>query len=208
MATLAVLNHQGKKVEELALNEKIFTDRVNTAVMHQAVLMYQANTRQGNASTKERGSVSGGGRKPWRQKGTGRARAGSNRSPLWVHGGVVFGPHPRDFSYAVPKKIRVVALRESLISKLKAKDLFCVQDLKEKVSKTKEFAKILTAVKIEGSVLALLDGCDASIVRAGRNLPRLEVMRADDVNAQDILSRKALLLSKTAFNKLIKRIGL
>ncbi len=206
MATLTVLNNQGKKVEEIALNDKVFGERVNTAVLHQAVTMYQTAQRQGNASTKERGSVSGGGKKPWRQKGTGRARHGSTRSPLWTHGGVTFGPHPRDYGYSIPKQIRLSALRESINAKYQSKTLVCIQDIKEKVSKTKEFAKVLDALNAKGRILALLDGCDESVLKASRNLPRFDIVRADDVNAYDILSNKVLLLTKTAFNKLAKRI--
>ena len=206
MTTLAVLNKLGKKVEELTLDEKVFHQPVNTAVLHQAVVMYQAAQRQGNASTKERGSVSGGGKKPWRQKGTGRARHGSTRSPLWVHGGVTFGPHPRDFGYDVPKKIRIVALRESVNAKYHAKNILCIEDLKEKISKTKEFSKILAAMNIQGRTLALLDGCDQSVLKASRNLPRFDIRRADDINAYDVLSNKMLFVTKTAFHKLIKRV--
>ena len=206
MATLAVFNNQGKKVEEIALNDKVFSARVNTEVIHQALVMYHAAKRQGNASTKDRGAVSGGGKKPWRQKGTGRARHASIRSPLWVKGGVTFGPHPRDFGYSVPKKIRLGALRESINAKYQAKTLFCIQDIKDKVAKTKDFAKILGAFNIKGSTLALLDGCEEGVLRASRNLPHFTIVRAEDVNAEDILSSKVLFLTKTAFNKLVKRV--
>src|SRR3989338_4511966 len=129
MPVLNVHNSEGKKVEEMELPQGLFGGPVNGALLHQAVVMYQAGTRQGNASTKERGAVSGGGKKPFRQKGTGRARAGSIRSPLWHKGGVVFGPHPRDFSFAIPKKVKAAALRESLNAKFLSKDMFCVQGL-------------------------------------------------------------------------------
>src|SRR3990167_90506 len=128
MPSFPVHNSEGKKVEEIDLPEEIFGGRINNAILHQVVLMYQANERQGTASTKERGAVSGGGRKPWRQKGTGRARAGSIRSPLWG-GGVVFGPHPRDFSYSLPKKVKAAALRESMNAKYVAKELSCVDQI-------------------------------------------------------------------------------
>jgi len=206
MATLNVLNTQGKKIEEIELNAKLFTERVNTDLLHQAIVMYNACRRQGNASTKERGSVSGGGKKPWQQKGTGRARHGSTRSPLWTHGGVTFGPHPRGFAYEIPRQIRVAALREGVNSKLQAKTLFCIQDVKDKVAKTKDFAKLVKAAEVKGNILAVLDGCEASVLRAARNLAGLVLMRSEDVNARDILSRKNLLVSKTAFNKILKRI--
>ena len=125
MSKIVVLDIEGKEKEEIDLLN-IFDGRINSDVIHQAVIMYQASLRQGNASTKERAYVSGGGKKPYRQKGTGRARAGSNRSPLWHGGGVVFGPHPRDFGYTIPKKIKKAALRESLKAKFNNKALFCI----------------------------------------------------------------------------------
>lgn len=206
MISVPILNKSGKETEKLDLPEEIFGCAVNQDVIHQAMVMYHASLRQGQASTKERGQVSGGGKKPWRQKGTGRARAGSSRSPLWMGGGVVFGPHPRDFGYAVPKKIRLAALRESLNAKYQGKNLACVAEIKDKLSKTKEFAKILKSLNLKGKVLALLDGSDESIYLASRNIPRFAVVRTEDVNAFDIVNHKTLLMTKTAFNKLLKRI--
>ncbi len=206
MSNLTVLNSEGKKQETIDLPEDIFAGPVNSDVLHQAVVMYQASLRQGQASTKERGAVSGGGIKPWRQKGTGRARHGSIRSPLWKKGGVVFGPHPRDFGYAVPRKVRQVALRESLNAKFQKEDLVCVDDLKESFQKTKEFAAILKRLSLKGNVLALLDGSDSSVQRVSRNIPLFELMRSQDVNAYDILRYKKILVTKTAFNNLLERI--
>ena len=206
MPALPVFNKEGKETDSLELPEKFFDGQVNQDVLHQAVVMYQASLRQGNASTKERGAVSGGGIKPWRQKGTGRARAGSTRAPNWQGGGVVFGPHPRDFGYSLSKKIRTVALRESLNAKFVAKELKCVKELDKKLSKTKEFAAILKALKLEGKILALLDGCDESVFRVSRNIPRFEVMRTQDVNAYDVLRHKTLVLTKEAFKKILKRL--
>ena len=206
MLKLPVLNKDGKEVESLELPEKLFGNRLNTYVMNQAVVMYRNALRQGTASTKERGSVSGGGKKPWRQKGTGRARQGSIRSPLWIGGGVVFGPHPRNFSYTISKKVKTGSLRESLHAKYISKDLCCIQEFKDKFSKTKEFAEVLKALKIEGTTLAILDGCDDSVQRVSRNIPHLDMIRSDDINAYDILRYKKLLLTKTAFKKILKRI--
>lgn len=207
MSNLPIFSKEGKKTEQtIDLPKEIFAAPVNTKVIHQAILMYRAALRQGNASTKERGSVSGGGKKPWRQKGTGRARQGSIRSPLWHGGGVVFGPHPRDFSFSVPRRIRQAALRESLNAKFQSKELMCLEDIKNALSKTKEFAKILSSLKLKGKVLAILDGCDVSIVRVSRNIPFFNVVRSEDVNAYDILRNKNLLVTKTAFDKLLKRI--
>lgn len=206
MPELTVLNREGKETGKLKLSDKIFGGPVNTKVIHQAVVMYQASLRQGTASTKERADVSGGGSKPHRQKGTGRARAGSNRSPLWKGGGVTFGPHPRDFSYTLPKKIKRAALRESLNAKYQSKGIMCIEDFKDKFTKTKEFSRIVTALNLRGKILALLDGCDESVKRVSRNIPRFHLVRSEDVNAHDILKNKMLLLTKTAFGKLIKRV--
>lgn len=206
MLKLSVVNKSGKEVDTVELPKEIFGVPVNTDVLHQAMVMHQAALRQGNASTKERGAVSGGGKKPWRQKGTGRARAGSSRSPLWYGGGVVFGPHPRDFGYTIPKKIKRAALRESLNAKFQNKNLICLEDLKGKLGKTKEFAQILTALKLQGKILALLDGCDDSVKLASRNLPRFEMLRCEDVNAYDVLRNKNLLLTKTSLSKILERV--
>ncbi len=206
MPSFPVLNSEGKKVEDIDLPETVFGGVVNNALLHQAIVKYQAGQRQGTASTKERGSVSGGGKKPFRQKGTGRARAGSIRSPLWHGGGVVFGPHPRDFSFSIPQKIKVAALRESINAKFLSKDLLCVDHLTVKTAKTKDFAKILKSLKIESKTLALLDKSDTDISQVSRNVPFFSLMRADDVNAYDILRNKKLLVTKAAFKNLLKRI--
>ncbi len=205
MTKLSVLDKKGAEVESIDLPEEIFGGRLNADVIHQAVVMYQASLRQGNASTKERGDVSGGGKKPYRQKGTGQARAGSSRSPIWHGGGVTFGPHPRDFGYTLPKKIKKAALRESLKAKSLDNDLLCVADIKDSFGKTKEFAKFLETLKLKGKILAVLDGSDESIARASRNIPSFNLMRAQDVNAYDILRNKKLLVTKTAFQSLMER---
>lgn len=207
MASLSVYNIEGKEVESIEVPKGLFDTKVSADVIQQAVLMYQAAERQGNASTKERGSVSGGGKKPWKQKGTGRARAGSIRSPLWTKGGVVFGPHPRDFSYTIPQKVKRAALRESLNAKFQEKDLHCLTDIKTSLNKTKEFAKIIVNLGLKGKVLALLDGSDSSIERVSRNLPFFTLMRAQDVNAYDVLRNKKILVSKSAFMSLLNRIS-
>ncbi len=206
MTKLSVLDKKGSKTESIDLPEEIFSGRLNMDVIHQAVVMYRASLRQGNASTKERADVSGGGKKPHRQKGTGQARAGSSRSPLWHGGGVTFGPHRRDFSYTVPKKIRQAALRESLKAKCQDNDLLCVADIKDNFNKTKEFAGFLSGLSLKGKVLAILDGSDESIGRVSRNIPSFNLMRAQDVNAYDILRNKKLLVTKTAFQNLLGRL--
>ncbi len=206
MPELNVVDSKGKKANSIELPKEKFGVHVNDAVIHQAVVMYHANTRQGTVSTKGRAEVSGGGKKPWRQKGTGRARAGSSRSPLWKKGGITFGPKPRDFSIEVPKKVRIAALRESLNAKFLNNELICVDNVDVTSGKTKEFAKILENLKLTGRVLAILDGCDEKTFLASRNIARLKLNRASDVTARDILSNKNLLVTKTALETLLKRI--
>lgn len=206
MPELNVVDSQGKKSKSIELPKEKFGVHVNDAVIHQAVVMYHANTRQGNAATKDRSLVSGGGKKPWKQKGTGRARAGSSRSPLWKKGGITFGPVPRDFSVSVPKKIRIAALRESLNAKFLSNEIFCLEKVEVPSGKTKDFSKILENLKINGRVLALLDGSDEKALLASRNIARLTLNRASDVNARDILSNKNLLVTKSALETLLKRI--
>lgn len=202
---LPVYNKEAKEVEKMDVPEGL-DKGINQDVIYQATVMYQASLRQGTASTKTMGEVSGGGKKPWRQKGTGRARVGSIRSPLWSGGGVVFGPHPRDFGYSIPKKIKIAALRECLKVKFQNKNLFCLEDIKQSFTKTKEFIKILSTLKLEGKTLAMLDGCDPSIERASRNIGFLTLRRSKDVNAYDILRNKNILVSKSAFVQLLARI--
>ncbi len=206
MKAIAILGKNGKEQEKLDLPQDIFEGHVNVSLLHQALLKYQAALRQGTVQTKERAYVSGGGKKPFRQKGTGRARAGSNRSPLWKGGGTIFGPHPRDFSFELPKKIRRIALRESLKAKIKDEKMICVEEWKEKFLKTKDFAKILKELNVQGKTLFLLDGCDDSVRLVSRNIPRLSLMRSFDVSAYDVLKNQTLLLTKSAFTALIKRI--
>lgn len=206
MPSLPIYNTKGQTTETMNLPEVVFGPRINQDIIHQAVLMYQAAHRQGTASTKERGMVSGGGKKPYRQKGTGRARAGSNRSPLWRKGGVVFGPHPREFRYDIPRKIKSAALRESMNAKLIAQDLFCLDRFDSSFSKTKDFAKFLTGLNLKGKVLALLEERDEKLERVSRNIPYFHSMLIKDVNAYDILRSKKILMTKAGFKKLLERI--
>ena len=149
MNTLPLYSVNGKEIEKISLKEEIFDGEINTALLHQAVVMYEANKRQGTVSTKDRSQVRGGGTKPWRQKGTGRARAGSIRSPLWRHGGVTFGPTPRNYSYSLPKKIRLGALKSSINAKINSQDFILIKEVGVGESKTKEFKKLLESLKIK-----------------------------------------------------------
>ena len=206
MPKLTVLNIAGKEAGTIDLPES-FAKEVNSAVIHQAIVMYQANQRQGTLDTKDRSEVSGGNKKPFRQKGTGRARQGSSRSPLMRHGGIVFGPHQRDFSYSVPKKVRTAALRESLNAKFKDESLVCVDEIEVNSGKTKDFVSILKVLKINGKkVLALFDDCKKEVTLASRNVRGVEIMPGNEVNALDILMNNKVLATRAAMEKLLKRL--
>ena len=206
MPELAIVDIKGQKAASIELPNEKFGVHVHDAVIHQAVTMYRANKRQGTVSTKDRGEVSGGGKKPWAQKGTGRARAGSSRSPLWKKGGIIFGPKPRDFSYDVPRKIKIAALRESLNAKFLSNELVCVDKFDVGSGKTKDFAKVINVLKLQGRVLAVLDGSDEKAVLAGRNIAQVTLATAHNINAKDILSNKNVLVTKEALETLLKRI--
>ncbi len=206
MPKLTVLNIAGKEAGTIDLPES-FAKEVNSAVIHQAIVMYQANQRQGTLDTKDRSEISGGNKKPFRQKGTGRARQGSSRSPLMHHGGIVFGPHQRDFSYSVPKKVRTAALRESLNAKFKDDSLVCVDEMAVTSGKTKDFVNIMKTLKINGKkVLALFDDCKKEVTLASRNVRGIEIVPGNEVNALDILKNNKVLATKAAMEKLLKRL--
>lgn len=213
MQSLPIYNIEGKEVEQVSLDEEIFDGEVNEDVLYQTVLMYRARARKGTASTKTRGEVSGGGRKPWRQKGTGRARVGSIRSPLWRGGGIVFGPHPRKYSYSLPNKIKILALKSSLNAKLKERSILILDNLSIEQPKTKVFAKILKNLRFflllnkkQPKTLLLLEKCDENIRRSTNNFNFLEINSAQDTNAMNILRAKLLVMTKAALAELIQRI--
>lgn len=207
MAELTIHNIEGKPSGKMDISDGIFAGRVNTELLHQAVVYYRASLRQGTLATKDRQQVSGGGKKPFRQKGTGRARAGSSRSPVWHGGGVTFGPVPRDFSQEMPKRMKRVAMRESLKAKFQDQQLVCLEDIQKEMTKTKEFAIVLKNLGLtRGRILAVLDGGNENLQRVTGNLPRFTMVRSQDVNAFDLLQNKTLLISKTAFENLLKRV--
>jgi len=203
--SIPIFNSKGKEVEKLTLNSKIFTGEVNKKILYQAVIMYNANQRQGNASTKTRGDVSGGGKKPWRQKGTGRARAGSTRSPLWRHGGVIFGPHPRDFHYDLPRKIKRLAFLSSINSKLNEEKVLGIESIVLDEAKTKKFKAIMVALKLKGESLFVLDTIDDKVIRASGNLEEVSVKNYRDFNTMDVLNCDNMVISKAAIQKLPER---
>ena len=206
-ASIPVFDMKGKEVERHQLDKAFFTGKVNKAVLYQAVIMYNACARQGNASTKTRGDVSGGGKKPWRQKGTGRARSGSTRSPLWRHGGVVFGPEPRDYRYDMPKKIKRVAFLSSINSKLADGKMIGIVNISVTEPKTKSFRAIVNALKLSGKSLFIIDEVDQSVMRASRNMQEVKIKNYKDFNTMDVLHCDTMVMSKPALMKLTERFA-
>jgi large subunit ribosomal protein L4 len=202
---IPVFDIKGKEVEKFQLDKAIFTGDVHKGALYQAVLMYNAAKRQGNSSTKTRGDVSGGGKKPWRQKGTGRARAGSTRSPLWRHGGSVFGPHPRIYRYDIPKKLKRLAFLSSINSKLGENKMIGLSDMKLAEPKTKAFKAVLEALKLSGKSLFIVESVDSNVERASNNLREARVMNYKDFNTMDVLGCDNLVISKIALQKLPER---
>ena len=200
---LIVYDMQGKKIAELL---SIFNGNLNSAVVAQAVAMYLANQRCGLASTKTIGEVSGGGKKPWKQKGTGRARAGSIRSPLWRHGGVVFGPHPKDFHYNLSSKFRNAALRSVLSEKSLNGDILVLEKLEIARPKTKEIKNILDNLRIKEKTLLVLPGANHNLKLAIKNMPNVSAALAQGLNALDCLKAKKIIFSKEALGLLSKRL--
>lgn len=189
----------GKKIGEIELNNDLFDAKINKHVVHQIVKRYLAGKRRGTASTKNRSEVSGGGKKPWKQKGTGRARAGSIRSPLWVGGGVIFGPENRDYSYPIPKKMRMVALKSILSDKAKNNNIVVLEKLELENGKTKDLASILNNLQIDSDkVLIVIDKEDEKIRRAVRNLRDTLVITANKINAYDIINYQKMVITKDA----------
>ncbi|MGB9886549.1 MAG: 50S ribosomal protein L4 [Moorellales bacterium] len=209
MISVAVLNHSGQAVGEMPLREDIFglNPREHTATVHRAVERILADRRRGTASTKRRGEVAGGGRKPWRQKGTGRARAGSIRSPLWRGGGVVFGPKPRDYSFALPRKLRRLALRAALSAKLSQGKLIVVDSLALGASKTKEALAFLRAVNAWPKALVVTEQPDPVLRRALRNLPGAKLTTVESLNPYDLLAHEKVVLSRQAVARLEEVLG-
>ena len=203
---LQVFDLQGKPTGAIQLDPALWEGRVNLRLISQAAAMYRTNLRAGTASTKTRGEVSGGGRKPWKQKHTGRARAGSIRSPLWRHGGSVFGPRPRDFSYRLPQAIRRRALLEVLKGKLRDEELVVLNELGAKVPKTKPFAGLAKAFGIARSSVIVLEESSAPLIKSLRNLEGFELRQVGNLNAFDVLNAHKVLLSQAAFQRLEQRV--
>ena len=202
MANVKVLNMAGEQVGEVELNEAVFGIEPNKAVMHDIVKNHLANCRQGTQSALTRAEVSGGGKKPWRQKGTGRARQGSTRAPQWTHGGIVFAPKPRDYSYTLNKKVRRLALKSVLSAKAASGDIVVIDEIKMDEIKTKKFAGFLSAVKVDGKALVVTPEVNENVVLSARNLAGVQTTFANLINVYDILNAKKLVLDKAALAKI------
>lgn len=211
MPRVPVYNTQGERVGEIELSETVFGAPVKPALMHQAVVMYLANQRRGTAATKTRGMVSGGGRKPWRQKGTGRARQGSIRAPHWRKGGVVFGPQPRDYSQAMPKKARRAALRSALSAKVADGELIVLEGLSElglERPRTKEFAALVKRLDLEGKrPLFVLARPDLTLYLSARNLPDVDTEYVDRLNVYKVLRHGHVVLAREAVDRVEEVLG-
>ena len=184
------------------LPKKIFAEKKNDAVVHSALVWYQASKRRGTHSTKTRGEVRGGGRKPWKQKGTGRARAGSIRSPLWKKGGVIFGPKPRDYGYSLPKKVRKLALRVALSDQARAGNVVLAESLKIAAPKTKEILALLKKLKVEGKSLFIISEKDEIFDKSSRNIRGVTVCVAAEINIFDLLNADKVIVDKKSIAKL------
>ena len=205
MPTVSVYNMTNEKVGDLELNDSIFgveVDEKRLGLVHQVVIMQLAAQRQGTHSTKTRSMVRGGGKKPWRQKGTGRARAGSRRSPLWRGGGTVFGPHPRSYAFTMPKKQRRLALKCVLTDKVKSGDLIVLDDLDFEAPKTKQFVKLLNDFKVEKKALFVTCENKENVTRSANNIQGIKTTNALGINVYDVLKHDKLFLTKDAVAKI------
>ena len=199
-----VYDMSGKLVGEIELPEAVFGIEPNKAVVHDVVKNHLANRRQGTQSALTRAEVSGGGRKPWRQKGTGRARQGSIRAPQWTHGGIVFAPKPRDYSYTLNKKTKRLALKSALSAKAAASAIVVIDSIKMDAPKTKEFAAFLAAVGAEKKPLVVTAVADQNVVKSGRNIPGCEVTFANLINVYDIVNAEKLVVDQEALAKIVE----
>ncbi|MGI6329332.1 MAG: 50S ribosomal protein L4 [Bacilli bacterium] len=202
MPKIALLNITGEKIKEIDLTADIWGIEPNKVVLHEAVVLAKASLRQGTSKTKTRGEVQGGGRKPWRQKGTGRARHGSIRSPIWVGGGVVFGPQPRSYSKKMNKKERRLALKSALSLKVTDQELIVLDDFLIESPKTKRILEILKALKIEKSVLIVTNDLKENLILSSRNLDYIKVIEPHEINVLDVMSYHYLLITEESLKKI------
>lgn len=207
MPTVTKYNMSGAEVGEIQLNDAVFGVEVNDAVMHQAVVRQLSNERLGTHATKTRGLVRGGGRKPWRQKGTGRARVGSTRSPLWVGGGTVFGPQPRSYYKAMPRKARRLAVKSALSDKVNTNELFVVDQITFDAPKTKDMVALLNNFKVEGTKVLFITEGDVNVERSARNIPGVKVLACENMNIFDLLNCDKLFVTEGAVAKIEEVLG-
>src|SRR3954465_377753 len=201
MPKVALLNQNGSQVGDIELNEAVFGIEPNQHVLFEAIVMQRASLRQGTHKTKVRSEVAGGGRKPWRQKGTGRARQGSIRSPQWRGGGTVFGPTPRSYSYKLPKKVRRLAIKSALSTKVLEENILVLESLVFDGPKTKDFKGVLQALSVESKALIVTADLDENVALSGRNIPGVTIVTADGINVLDVLNHEKLILTKAAVEK-------
>ncbi|OXS73848.1 50S ribosomal protein L4 [Domibacillus enclensis] len=201
MAKVKVLNQTGSEVGDIELNDAVFGIEPNEHVVFEAVIMQRASLRQGNHKVKNRSEVRGGGRKPWKQKGTGRARQGSIRSPQWRGGGVVFGPTPRSYSYKLPKKVRRLALKSALSSKVQEQNILVLEALSFDAPKTKEFTAVLKNLSVDSKALIVTDTVNEFVALSARNIPGVTVVEASGINILDLLGHDKLIMTKAAVEK-------
>ena len=202
MPNIEVLDMAGKKVGDVELSESVFGIEPNTVVMHQMVVNYLANNRQGTQSALTRAEVRGGGRKPWKQKGTGHARQGSTRAPQWTHGGVVFAPKPRSYRFTVNKKVKRLAMKSAFSSKLKDSQLVVVDSVALDSFSTKTVAAMLNAIGAEKKALIVLDSVDTKVVNSARNIPGVKTAQVNTLNVYDIMNADKLVIVKDAISKI------
>jgi large subunit ribosomal protein L4 len=202
MPVVALYNVKGEQIGDIELSDRVFAAEINQSLVHDVVVMQNANKRQGTAATKTRGMVRGGGRKPWRQKGTGRARAGSIRSPIWVGGGTIFGPAPRDYSYTMPKKARRAALRSALTAKLEAGEIVVIDTLEMNGPKTKQVVEVLKNLGVEKKAMLVIAEYDSAVYLSARNIPGVKSAPAREINVYDVLHYGKLIITKDAVAKI------
>ena len=207
MPKVSLLNQTGSSVGEIELNDAVFGIAPNSNVLFDAVVAQRASLRQGNHKVKNRSEVAGGGRKPWKQKGTGRARQGSIRSPQWRGGGVVFGPVPRSYSYKLPKKVRRLALRSALSAKVLEQNFIVLESLMFDAPKTKDFLKVLKDLSIEKKALFVTAELDENVAKSARNIPGVSVVSATGINVLDLLGHDKIVVTKAAVEKIEEVLG-
>ena len=208
MASVDVINQKGEKVNSIELDDTVFNAEIRDTLVQRVIVWQLAKRRSGTASTKTRGEISGGGKKPWRQKGTGRARAGTNRSPIWVGGGTIFGPKPRSYAFSLPKKMRKAALRSVLTAKLKDDQLTVIDKIELDAPKTKVFVDIMKTMGLEAKkILFVTAEKDETLLRSSRNLYQVLVLPIEGLNVYDLLRFDRLVILEAAVPRLHERLG-